>query len=416
MSPDDRGFDNEMDRDLDHGASGDRGVSGDRGADRGTDRGADRRMDRGADDRNLSAADRAAEDRALEAQLAAAGLSARTAASGNAPNPVFAAALRERLVTRLETAPPPFFALSLRSRIARSVPIAAAAVLLVAAMVAAGHLHIGQPQPTNPPAAATEKPRATPEPTGQPTASDDAPGVVPPESATPEAQESVPPPVVLPPPPPPTPAPPPAPETLALSLKPCDGGVLIGWSKSHAPEFNHYTTLRNTSASIPLAYPPQGGAVDFGGTYTTDRFTLSAVDATGTPGTTYYYRTMAFNAGDGVAGASAVGSATALPLVSLGSLGVAPDPGGTAFTWSTYGGNGACFTWYKLVASTTNPDPSYLSGDGYIWYGSSQGDSSTVVAGLASGTTYYFRVQVIKSTALGLFVAAQSDVATYTIP
>ncbi len=125
---------------------------------------------------------------------------------------------------------------------------------------------------------------------------------------------------------------------------------------------------------------------------------------------------MAFNAGDGVTGASAVGSATALPVVALGSLGVAPDAGGTAFAWTPYTGNGGCFTWYKLVASTTNPDPSYTTGDGYIWYGTAQGDSSTVVAGLASGTTYYVRIQVIKSTALGLFVAAQSDVTTYTIP
>ncbi len=95
-------------------------------------------------------------------------------------------------------------------------------------------------------------------------------------------------------------------------------------------------------------------------------------------------------------------------MVALGSLGVAPDPGGTAFAWTPYAGNGGCFTWYKLVASTTNPDPSYTTGDGYIWYGTAQGDSSTVVADLASGTTYYFRIQVIKSTALGLFVAAQT--------
>ena len=57
----------------------------------------------------------------------------------------------------------------------------------------------------------------------------------------------------------------PPPETLTLALKSCDGGVVIGWSKSHASDFNHYTTLRSTSASIPPAYPPQDGAVDFGG-------------------------------------------------------------------------------------------------------------------------------------------------------
>ncbi len=399
----------------------DRGTPADRGADRGTpaDRGADRGAEGAGDDRNLSA-----EDRALEAQLVAAGLTARKAASAGpeaAPHPVYAAALRERLVTRLETAPPPFLAFTLRSRIARSVPIAVGALLLIAAIAAAGHLYIGQAKPTSPPPAATERPQATAEPTtqpsgtGEPTSSEGAPVVVPGASATPEVHPSVAPFVAPPPPPPPPPTPAP-PETLTLALKSCDGGVVIGWSKSHASDFNHYTTLRSTSASIPPAYPPQDGAVDFGGTYTTDRFTLSAVDATGSAGTTYYYRTMAFNAGDGVTGVSAVGSATALPVVALGSLGVAPDPGGTAFAWTPYSGNGACFTWYKLVASTTNPDPSYTSGDGYLWYGSTQGDGATVVSDLASGTTYYFRIQVIKSAALGLFVAAQTDVTTYTIP
>jgi hypothetical protein len=203
---------------------------------------------------------------------------------------------------------------------------------------------------------------------------------------------------------------------MSLSLKPCDGGVVIGWSKYAGADFNHYTTLRNTSASIPMAYPPQGGAVDFGGTYTTDRFALSAVDATGSPFTTSFYRAMAFNAGDGVVGASAVGSAQALPMASLGTLGVGPDPGGALFTWTPYGGNGACFTYYKLAYSTTNPNPSYLGGDPYLWAGSTQGQGSVVAAGLASGQTYYLRMQVIRTTALGAFVAAQSDVATYTVP
>ena len=90
--------------------------------------------------------------------------------------------------------------------------------------------------------------------------------------------------------------------------------------------------------------------------------------------------------------------------------------GGTAFSWSPFSGNGACFTWYKLVASTTNPNPSYVGGDGYIWYTGNQDETSTVVPDLVSGTTYYLRVEAVKSTALGLFVAGQTDVATYTVP
>jgi hypothetical protein len=203
---------------------------------------------------------------------------------------------------------------------------------------------------------------------------------------------------------------------MTLGLKSCDGGVVISWSKYKAGDFNHYTTLRNTVSNVPMAYPPQGGAVDFGGTYTTDVAALSAVDATGTPGVTYYYRAMAFNAADGVIGATAVGSATALPVASLGTLTAAPDAGGTLFTWTPYAGNGACFTYYKLVASTTNPNPSYLNGDPYIWAGSAQTDGSTVSPDLVSGQTYFLRIQVIRTTSLGSFVAAQSPVTTYTVP
>jgi hypothetical protein len=201
-----------------------------------------------------------------------------------------------------------------------------------------------------------------------------------------------------------------------LSLKGCPGGVVVMWSKYHGGDFNHYTTLRNTSATIPLAYPPQGGAVDFGGTYTTDRFTLSAVDATASAGVTYYYRTMAFDGSDQVVGASSVVSAVAAPVASLGTLSVVPDAGGTAFSWSSFAGNGGCFTWFKLVASTTNPNPSYVTGDPYLWYSGSTGDTAVVVPDLVSGSTYYLRVQVIRSTALGVFVVAETDVTTYVVP
>jgi len=196
--------------------------------------------------------------------------------------------------------------------------------------------------------------------------------------------------------------------------------VVIQWSKYQGADFNHYTTLRNTTNNIPLAYPPQGGAVDFGGTYTTDFTKLSAVDATGTPFTTYYYRAMAFDLNDQVIGASAVGSAQAKPAADLDPLTVAPDAGGTLFSWNPYIGPPGCFTYYKLVASPTNPNPSYLNGDPYLWAGSTQTDGSVVVPPghpqFVSGQTYYIRIQVIRTTDLGAFVAAQTDVTTYLVP
>jgi hypothetical protein len=216
----------------------------------------------------------------------------------------------------------------------------------------------------------------------------------------------------------PSPAPTPGLVALSLAASGCDGGVVLEWSAYEGDFFNHYTTLRNTTNNVPKAYPPQGGAVDPGGNYTTIVGKTSAVDDGVAAGTTYYYRTMAFNAEDVVIGASSVMSAVAAPVASLGSLGAAPVAEGTDLTWTPYAGSEACFTWYKIAYSESNPSPSYLSGDPYLAAISSQATGSYVAssAELLSGKTYYLRVQALRSTALGLFVAAQSDVATYLVP
>jgi hypothetical protein len=416
MSPDDRNrFDDRgfADREYDD-RDFDREFS-DRNADRGLDRGMDRGIDRGFDDRNLSAA-----DRTLEQQLAVSGHRARLTAGSATPSPIYAAELRERLVTKLETSRPPFFAFAFGRRIAHAIPVSVAALLLAVAFVGASQLNIGAPDPSESPVAATDEASPTLEPDHSfaPPPTDGA-VFVPVATPTPAPATTPAPQLPTPPPPPPAPTPtpaPPGPAQMTLGLKSCDGGVLITWSKYKAGGFNHYTTLRNTVNTVPMAYPPQGGAVDFGGTYTTDVTALSAVDPSGAIGVTYYYRTMAFNAADGVVGATAVGSATALPMASLGTLTAAGDAGGTLFTWTPYAGHGACFTYYKLVASTTNPNPSYLNGDPYIWAGSAQADGSTVSPDLVSGQTYFLRIQVIRTSALGSFVAAQSGVTTYTVP
>lgn len=412
---DDRGFD-------------DRGV--DRGfEDRGVDRGADDRgfEDRGFDDRGMDRgfSDRGFSDRGLEQQLSDSGRQARVSAGGGRPDPLFAAELRERLVAKLETQRAPMWPFGLGQRLARVVPVSVAALLFAVAVVAATQLNLGAPDSSEPPTAATHKPDPTDGPphTFFPESSDEAdhivPVVTPPPTAAPTptpAPDPTPPPP--PPPPPPTP-PPPGPATLALSMKSCDGGVVIQWSKYQGADFNHYTTLRNTVANIPLAYPPQGGAVDFGGTYTTDRFALSAVDATGAPGTTYHYRAMAFDVNDQVVAASAIVSAQANPIASLNPFSVGPTGADTQFSWTPYAGPPGCFTYYKLMASPANPDPSYLNGDPYIWVGSTQSDPGVVLPtgpNWVSGQTYYTRIQVIRATALGAFVAAQSAVTTYLVP
>jgi len=222
----------------------------------------------------------------------------------------------------------------------------------------------------------------------------------------------------------PTPTPTPAPTLapMSLSLKSCEGGVVLVWSNVTSDSFNHYTTLRSSSTEIPLAYPPQAGAVDFGTTYTIDPNKTDAFDSSAEAGSTVYYRAMAFNAEDGVIGASAVSGAVVPQAVqSLGGLAVSqPGGAGTAaqFDWSAYGGLSACFSYYKLVGSTTNPEPSYL-GDGGLDVAipislqsasSATFDSTQIPAG-----TYWFRLQAIRATSLGKFIVAETTVRPFTI-
>lgn len=360
-------------------------------------------------------------------RLAASGDRARSSHFAT-PDRAFSADLRDRLMTaapdreaagdrarlRVAWSLPSFF------RVPRLVPVAIASLLLLAGVVAARELYV----------AIGNRPDATPTPSLEvvtPSESvavaSEAPFVVestapsaaaiPAHAAAPTARPTAKPTAK------PTAAPTPGLVAMTLAATGCDGGVVLTWSSYDGDFFNHYTTLRNTTNSIPEAYPPQGGAVDPGGTYTTNPGKTSAFDTGAVPGTTYHYRTMAFNADDGVIGASSVVSAVADPVASLGPLVVTPDAvDGTDLTWSTYGGNEACFTWYKLVWSETNPTPSYLDGDPYLAAISNQATGSYVASSsdLPSGHTYYLRVQAIRGTDLGVFVAAQSDVATYLVP
>jgi hypothetical protein len=215
----------------------------------------------------------------------------------------------------------------------------------------------------------------------------------------------------------PTPTPTPSLPSLSLTVTACHGGVLIDWSKYTGDGFNHYTTLRNSSSTIPKAYPPQEGAVDFGTSYTTQVGKTDAYDASVDGGSTYYYRAMAFDGEDRVIAASAVKSVTAKGVKPLGELAVGGSAGAVTLDWTPYGGPGSCFSWYKIAWSKTNPEPSYLEGDGYLAAIEDQGAGSfTDVDTLVSGETYHIRVQALRSTSTGTFLVAETGAATYTVP
>lgn len=217
----------------------------------------------------------------------------------------------------------------------------------------------------------------------------------------------------------PTPSPTPAPTlgTLSLSAKACPGGTLLTWSSWGGGSFDHYTTLRGGSAEIPLTYPPTSGAIDFGTSYVTDPVKTEAFDASLDPGMTAWYRTMAFDADDGVLAASTARSVTARAVVDLGTLSIeSPVAGTLTFAWSPFGGNADCFSFYKLVKSIDDPTPSYLEGADTLAAISEQGASGYEVAGWTSGTTYWFRLQAIRATQTGKFVVAETAPIQYTVP
>ena len=203
---------------------------------------------------------------------------------------------------------------------------------------------------------------------------------------------------------------------MSIALSGCDGGVVIGWSPVADARFHHFTTLRSAGPDIPMAYPPQNGAVDFGTSYSSKSSAMSAFDVAAPPGATSYYRTMVFDAADAVIATSGVAQVVAKPVAGLGPLAVAPDPGGTRFTWTPYGGGSDCFTFYKLSYTLDSSPPSYLAGDTTLLASADQSQATYVSPDLVSGETYTFRLEVIRGTDTGKFVVAHTDLATYTVP
>lgn len=365
----------------------------------------------------------------LEADLAAAGAIARSAAD-HAPAPAFAYGLRSQLLTAHATAGAVRGARALprRSRFSRFAPLFAMMLALaLATVVAAGAFRLFGPRSTPPPAptppvvmtglaggatftptpspTATASPNPTPSPTPTPTPSP-TPEPTPVPTLAPTPQPT----------PEPTPVPTPTIGSMSLALSGCPGGVVIGWSPVSDPTFAKYRTLRSASADIPVAYPPQNGAVEVGTAKSATMSAGSGFDSSDTPGLTSYYRTIALNGGGAVIATSGVSSASTQTVGGLGPLVVAPDAGGTRFSWMPFTGVGTCFTYYKLAYTVDGSSPSYLEGDPYLLASGDQGQATHVSADLVSGQTYTLRLQVIRGTDTGAFLVAQSDVATYTAP
>jgi hypothetical protein len=375
----------------------------------------------------------------LEADLAAAGAIARFG-PGQAPSATFASGLRSQLLTDFAyaTAEPMPVRRGLhlrRSRFSRFAPVFAAVLALALATVAAaaafrllgppstpppaptpyvipagligGEAWSPSPSPTpsprpKPTPVATPTPSPTPSPTPEPTP---VPTPVPTAAPTPVPTTA-----------PPSPPPPPAIGELSLGLTGCNGGIVIQWSPTSDAAFSKYRTLRSTSASIPAAYPPQGGTVEVGTAKSATPAATTGFDASIAPGVTGYYRTLALDGSGAVIAASNVASAAAQSVQGLGPLVVAPDPGGTRLSWTPFAGDASCFTYYKLVYTLDGSPPSYLEGDPYLLASGDQAQATYVAPDLGPGQTYTFRLQALRVTDTGGFLVAQTDVVSYTVP
>jgi hypothetical protein len=209
----------------------------------------------------------------------------------------------------------------------------------------------------------------------------------------------------------PTPAPTPDPGAIDLDAVSCHGGVLLDWSPSAHPDFHHYTALRSPSREIAPDYPPVAPAVDWGDTYTTDRFVTTGVDASIIPSeTVWYYRVMAYEARGRPVSASPVREARLQEPAGLGDLEVRAGPDGvTRMTWRAYGGEERCFSAYRVLAGAAGTlDTLTIVSD--------QSADSLVTDALRSGVTYQLRVDAVRSTTLGSFVLGETDTVSFTVP
>jgi len=212
----------------------------------------------------------------------------------------------------------------------------------------------------------------------------------------------------------PMPTVPDAPETLELQVTGCPGGIVVDWSPATHPEFHHYTALRSIEAEVDPAYPPIAPAVDWGDSYGTDRFVTSAVDATLIPSdTTLYYRVMAYDPVNRVVAATPVRDTHLSGVAELGPLvvGEGEAASSTHLDWTLFGGLARCFSAYHVLVGPAGTTPTST-----LTVLSDQSTTELQTLGLRAGESYAIQVTVMRSTTLGSFLVARSEIATYTVP
>jgi hypothetical protein len=261
------------------------------------------------------------------------------------------------------------------------------------------------PATTAAPILSIESPGATPVPTPEPTSEPDP-------TATPRPEPTKPPRPTATPKPEPT-KPPIGP--LDLAAEACPGGVVLDWTKP-STAVNHYHLLRSLVGDFPPTYPA-GGTTEIDSATSWSAGTTDGFDATIGGGKTATYRAFAFDDADEVLAASSSRTVSTIDRIDIGPLGVVEDgPGSITVSWSAASVSAGCFTYGKLVASETDPDPSYLEGSPYLAAIGDPAATSVALEGLEPGAEVWMRYEIIRVTSLGKFVVASSDVRQVTYP
>jgi hypothetical protein len=249
---------------------------------------------------------------------------------------------------------------------------------------------------------------APPSPTQEPTLKP-APLPKPTPAPTPEASKAAPLPTAK-----PTPTPAPVITSMGLALTSCPGGVLLEWSPYSGSGFKHYGVARgSTSFDIPPGWPLPSPLVGVEGSSLPDLSKTTVIDTALGIGATAWYRAMAFDGTGTTIGASAEKSGVRKPVAVISGFAVTPVAGGANLAWTPFAGPDACFTWYKVTWSTTNPDVSYLGPHEGAWAVEPRTASSTSLS-LAPGT-YYVRIEAVLRTSTQKLVTARSEVVNVEV-
>ena len=187
---------------------------------------------------------------------------------------------------------------------------------------------------------------------------------------------------------------------------------MLDWSASAAPDFHHYSALRSPEREIEPNWPPIAPAVDWGDTYSTDRFVTSGADTTVIRSERpWFYRVMAYDIENRVVGSSSVRAGRMDALADLGPVTAATDEDGRVrISWGAYGGFSECFSNYRITVAPAGAPPAVLAVI------SEQTATELVTGALHPGATVTLSVEALRTTTLGSFPIGTADSLTYVVP